>query len=317
VYSIKTKPKVLITALRANSTLTAGRALAGQWAPPSFEIGDFHEPDVVLNIEYGYTGLSDLPTLFKQAKRFPRSKHFFFSECDWPYPVIPGAYTSLSMDFPWANSWSYLPRVDYHRVEGNRRPPDPQFLFSFLGRSATHPIRKQLMTLDSENTPCVDLQSATSRFNEFQYAHTYRELIANSKFVLCPRGFGASSIRLFETMSFGRAPVIISDGWRRPPGIPWQDFCVFVPESDIMLIPSILRARETDAAKMGQLAMDIYETFFAPSVFFEQLLNSLMSRYSEHDNSGGNLVRAWKSLGWREIWSVGSQVKRLVLGASL
>ena len=135
-------------------------------------------------------------------------------------------------------------------------------------------------------------------------------MIADSKFVLCPRGFGASSIRIFEVMSLGRVPVIISDQWQPSPGIPWEELCVFIPEKDIDRIPTILCYLEGEAQMMGKLAQEAFNKFFAPNVFFEQLLTSLVSNYSGCEFAiGSNLLRAWRALGWREIRSLGSQTK--------
>jgi len=56
------------------------------------------------------------------------------------------------------------------------------------------------------------MMKAKAREKELQsYKQNYARLIANSKFVLCPQGVGPSSLRLFETLLMGRAPVIISD----------------------------------------------------------------------------------------------------------
>ena len=101
-------------------------------------------------------------------------------------------------------------------------------------------------------------------FTDFDYSNSYWKLITDSKFVLCPRGFGASSIRTFEIMSAGRIPVVISDQWQRSPGIPWNDFCIFVAERDIRRIPKILQELEGDWQKKAKLAQEIYEELFAP-----------------------------------------------------
>src|SRR2546423_4170060 len=39
------------------------------------------------------------------------------------------------------------------------------------------------------------------------------EICKASKFILCSRGVGTSSVRLFDTMRMGRVPVILSDQW--------------------------------------------------------------------------------------------------------
>ena len=50
--------------------------------------------------------------------------------------------------------------------------------------------------------------------------------------MICPRGWGSSSIRLFEVMEMGRVPVIISDAWVNE-APKWADFSVRVSEADV------------------------------------------------------------------------------------
>jgi len=47
-------------------------------------------------------------------------------------------------------------------------------------------------------------------------------------------------------------PVIISDRWQRPPGIPWKDFSVVVSEGDVLSIPALLDRLEGKANEMGR-----------------------------------------------------------------
>ena len=62
---------------------------------------------------------------------------------------------------------------------------------------------------------------------------TDADFIRRTRFVLCPRGQGVSSIRLFEVMKSGRVPVIISDAFV-PPALQgrtgWTDAAIFVRE---------------------------------------------------------------------------------------
>ena len=46
----------------------------------------------------------------------------------------------------------------------------------------------------------------------------FRSVMGRSRFVLCPRGKGTSSIRLYEALAYGCVPVIISDDWVAPAG---------------------------------------------------------------------------------------------------
>ena len=195
-------------------------------------------------------------------------------------------------------------------------PAEPKFLFSFLGRESTHPVRSDILRLDGAASPCVDVDSAPERLAGFDYSQSYRNLIVDSKFVLCPRGFGASSIRTFEVMAAGRVPVIISDRWRPTPGIPWNDFCVFVAEQEVRQIPAILASLESDSQNRGKLAREFYQQFFAPEVFFQRLLQTLTENYSDCGFTGADTVlRALRTLRWREFKTVASQIKSGLIGA--
>jgi hypothetical protein len=305
-------PKVLITASRSNDALFTAATLARSHPPTRFDVASsVEDADIVLYVEYGYTGLADLPRLIIGVNKAPAARHFFFSEADWPFPVLPGAYPSLHRPCRWAHSWAYLPRRE---MDGRELALEPKFLFSFLGRRATHPIRKTIVTLDAPETPCLDIADALRRFPGYEYSQTYRSLIAQSKFVLCPRGFGASSIRIFEAMSSGRVPVIISDQWQRPPGISWESFSLSIPEANVLDIPIVLKRAERDAQEMGRLALEAFNLNFSPEIFFDRLLESLLSHYSQSKfSTASNLGRTCQSIGWREIKTVGSQTKSLAL----
>lgn len=310
------KVKVLVTALRQNHTFFAGKDLAQRFQARDFQVGtELHAPDIILYLEYGYLGLTDLPELLKRVRQYPSATHFLFSEADWPYPVLPGAYPSLAQPTDWAQSWCYLPSLKNLEASASASQLDPKYLFSFLGRTSTHAVRKRLLELDADKSPCIDLDNAAKRLIDFDYAKSYLKLIAESKFVLCPRGFGTSSIRIFETMSMARVPVIISDRWQPPPGIPWNEVSVRVPERDVARIPQILRDLASEAERMGRQAREVFNQKFSPAVFYDVLMTDLIAKYSDRAFSmEANLARAWSSLGWREIRSVGNQVKSLVTG---
>ena len=263
---------------------------------------NIEEADVVLYIEYGYVGLKDLPQLISRLRSAPNALHFLFGETDWPFPLLPGAYPSLSRPVPWADTWSYLPSLGAADALTAGAPRDAEFLFSFLGRVATHPVRRKVRLLDSAETPCIDVSEGPDRFPGFDRADTYKQLIARSKFVLCPRGFGASTIRIFETMALGRVPVVISDAWRPPPAAPWSDFSVRVRERDVGDIPALLAKLDGKAATMGRLALQVFRQHFAPEVFVDELLNSLITRHSGLSFSvRATCWRAIRATGWREV----------------
>jgi hypothetical protein len=110
----------------------------------------------------------------------------------------------------------------------------------------------------------------------------YTRIMIESRFVLCPKGLGSSTWRLFETLKAGRVPVIISDAWIPPLGPEWERFAVFVRESRIAEIPRLLEALEPRAVEMGLAARTAWEDWFSGSVVFhrsvEWCLQLLQSR---------------------------------------
>jgi hypothetical protein len=300
---------VFVTALRPNPLLSLGRELLTKYPVSKFDlVNTAEESQIILYLEKGYVGLADLPKLLTCLRAAPAATHLLFSESDWPFPVLPGAYPSLSRPLPWAYSWSFLPAgAEEDEQSDSSEDAEPEFLFSFLGRIRTHPVRKKLLLLDESNTPCLDVEDAPKRFSSFDYLKTYRALIKRSKFVLCPRGFGASSIRIFETMALGRAPVVISDQWQPPPGIRWDEFCIRIPESEVRGIPATLRGLTSEAPSMGQRARDAYKRHFAPDCFFDRLLSTLLS--SRAAGPGHIAWRSWQALGWREVRTLCHQAR--------
>ena len=251
---------------RNNYALKRLLEITDRAAPQRYRIATGNEPfDLTLFVDVGHVGVEKL---LRSARR--PGPAFVFSECDWPYPFMPGVYCSLTRAFPWARSWSFL------LPDGPPATCDsdaPEYLFSFVGRLATHPCRARVRALDSPTTPCLDISEAADRFPGWDYSEGYRRLIGNSAFVLCPRGFGASSIRIFEAMRMGRAPVVIGDAWIPPPLVDWSSFSIRVREADIAAVPAILRQHAPMARDMGMRARQIFEQLYAPSKFLERLLD--------------------------------------------
>jgi hypothetical protein len=116
------------------------------------------------------------------------------------------------------------------------------------------------------------LNRTMNRRERLDYHRRYAELMKATKFVLCPRGVSASSIRLFETMRMGRVPVILSDGWIRRVGPQWDEFSLRVLERDFARVPALLERFEGEAVTMGSLARKEWERWFSEEVLFHQLV---------------------------------------------
>lgn len=211
-----------------------------------------------------------------------REKCFLFSANPFVIPFLPGVYAGIEK--PWGSSRTrpgfYLGRTKNEFT--TYTPPDDAlpYLFSFMGSARNASVREKLGTL---NHPRSFFQNTADDFDRIlhrkmgrserlDYDRRYAELTKASKFVLCPRGLSASSIRLFETMRMGRAPVILSDGWIPPIGPRWEEFAIRIPERDFATIPKILEAREADAVAMGTQARAAWEQWFSPEVMFHHLV---------------------------------------------
>ena len=107
------------------------------------------------------------------------------------------------------------------------------------------------------------------------YRQRYWSIMARSQFVLCPRGYGSSSFRLFEAMQCGRAPVIVSDAWVPPAGPDWSAFSLRIPERKLAQIPQILAQHEDEAARMGELARKAWQQWFSDEATPRTLLGYL------------------------------------------
>jgi hypothetical protein len=150
---------------------------------------------------------------------------------------------------------------------------------SFLG-SPTHPVRRELVALRHPRGHFDSVEGFLFhdwRSRDFaERRRHFAEVLFRSQFVLCPRGHGTSSIRLFEALAAGRVPVVISDQWVPPAGPDWDAISLRWPERggfDALL--QHLEDREPEAAAMGARARDAFTEWFAAPVWFDRAIEGL------------------------------------------
>jgi hypothetical protein len=259
--------------------------LRTQRAPRHHEaVADPAEADVILFPDCHLLGRDWRLTAIAHhdlVRRYP-AKVAVYDERDRPWCRFPGIYVSMPSDTfaPTAQVAGSYYRID-DPAERLGTPPgaiDQDLLFSFVG-GRTHPCRDAVFALTDpravigDSTGFLFFDPASSRFEERR--REFAEVLFRSKFALCPRGTGTSSIRLYETMAAGRAPVVIADAWRPPAGPDWEQCSIRWPESRTAELPAYLARREPDATAMGLAARAAYEQWFAPDVvlshFFDQL----------------------------------------------
>lgn len=233
-------------------------------------------------------------------RQFP-DKCAAYTEDDVYLPLLPGVYCSAPTD-----ASAHCGRIfSYTYVTRNGRYQNPylsepnrekwtaianstpkRYLFSFQGGS-TSLVRKRLFRLNF-NRPDVLIQNTSAYHHwedeqpgradrQLQYAQT----LAASHFVLCPRGAGLGSIRFFEVMAAGIAPVLISDGYLLPPGPDWDKFVIRLPEQSIAKLPELLAPRLAEAAARGALAREAFEQHFSMAREWETIVE-LAARSLRH-----------------------------------
>lgn len=125
---------------------------------------------------------------------------------------------------------------------------EKKHLISFLG-SITHPVREELEELYRDKY-------------YFNKSDDWKRIIEQSTFSLCPRGFGATSFRLYEAIQLNSIPIYV---WEEDLMLPfsdvldWNSFSIILHRSEIESLPD--KVMKIDQAKM-QDHLDMVQTCF-------------------------------------------------------
>jgi hypothetical protein len=219
-------------------------------------------------------------------RRFPE-KSFGIYEGDNPPRFLHGLYSSVRRSWMRGGRFQSCAYPMHQICFPNEVPTvstvsatPKDLLFFFAGR-LSHPVRKRLMKLRFPKSEVV--MQDTSTYDHFQTDEInqgrarirYWQLAQRSKFGLCPRGAGTSSVRLFELMEAGIAPVIIADDWIPPIGPKWEEFALFVAEKDIEYVHGIIKDHDSEWLVRGQKARQAYENWFGPQTYWKSLIDSI------------------------------------------
>ena len=220
------------------------------------------------------------------------NKCFTICDTDRPLPLLRGIYTSADKRL-WFSSryrtgcYALLhPDLRNPFIDNYKRfayEQEKQYLLSFVGRNC-HRVRKKILTHKyCRKDVFIKDTSGFTIWNLTQEAEVkipkqkeYVEILEKSKFALCPRGHGPATIRLFEAMKIGVAPIIISDHWILPNGPQWNDFAIIVRESDVVDIEEILTQNERKYREMGQAAASAYRDYFSEISYFDYLIDQVI-----------------------------------------
>ncbi len=236
---------------------------------------------------------------------------------------LPGGYVSLRNSSrynpEWFKSIAY-PKCYNPLLEnpGSVEAPAPNQLFWFRGTLKSHPVRLRLHSLlrNSKNGQFINVDQLFHEHTESDYEVYVREL-ENTKFVLCPRGTSPNSYRLYESMSVGRCPVIISDDWVQTEGPNWDACSVRIAEKDVNYLEDILLEREKDAHELGAKAKSEWHRFFsteAKNLAYMRLLLNMHESLCEVDRSVHAHKKYWQSKQFlrNNEWAFSQRLNRLI-----
>ncbi len=239
------------------------------------------EADVILFAEnYGAGWYFERVRAHPFTRRY-REKCFIFSLNPFVIPFLPGVYTGIDQQDATTRTAAGFYVGQPPNEFATYTPPAAEltWLYSFMGSLRNAPVRQELARLSHPRGLVQDTAADFERLLNWkmspeerqEYHRRYAELTQASKFVLCPRGVSASSIRLFETMRMGRVPVILSDDWRPPAGPTWDTFSIRVKEANVKDLPRLLEQRESAAAAMGEQARAVWEDWFSEEAAFHRV----------------------------------------------
>ncbi len=150
-----------------------------------------------------------------------------------------------------------------------------KYLASFVGRFSTHPIR-QRMAEKLSNRPGLFIKDGEISEGDFV------KLILRSYVSLCPRGYGGSSFRFFESLQLGVVPLMIGNVDTRPfkEFIDWNAISFFARDENSAL--AILeKANLKQLLNMGQRALSFYRSDLDYGKWCKYVIMELKRRQSQ------------------------------------
>lgn len=160
----------------------------------------------------------------------------------------------------------YLPLV----YEGMKKEINDvkEYKVGYIGRK-THPLRIKIEKKlgNNHNYFIKNLDSMKSEFSNSE-SEDYINNIKKSYFTLCPRGYGPTSFRLYESIIYGSIPIYISDEFILPfkEFINWEKLAILIKPREINKIPKIVdklleSKKYQEMLDYGEFCFDSYFNF--------------------------------------------------------
>lgn len=142
---------------------------------------------------------------------------------------------------------------------------------SFVG-SLTHQIRNEIYEFYKNDLDFSFHIKKWELLTDDFFIDKFKEVTAKSYFTLCPRGYGATSFRLYESMQMDSIPIYVYDD----PWLPWQNeidwskLCVLIQRNDIKKIKNIIK--NLDYQNMILYKNEIYNDYFTYDGIYNNII---------------------------------------------
>lgn len=131
-----------------------------------------------------------------------------------------------------------------HLAVNGAQPSSKDLWYSYIG-TTTHPVRKVILQLQPRPDTIIQERDRwhfdVDDAERARQKDEYQDVIARSRFSICPRGFGPSTIRFWESLQAGAIPVLVADSMSLPGHFDWDSAIVRVPENRASHLESILQ----------------------------------------------------------------------------
>ena len=136
---------------------------------------------------------------------------------------------------------------------------------SFVG-SVTHNIRYNLLHSLYQKPGVVISADNWSPNISNEKVDLFKRIAEQSIFSLCPRGYGATSYRLYEAMQLGSIPAYVSDKHLLPwsDELDWNSFCIVRNENQITQIyDELTNFSGSTAFEMQSKLLKVWKEYFS------------------------------------------------------
>jgi hypothetical protein len=212
---------------------------------------------------------SDLFNLDKSKKYFTVSQHD-----DAPRQILPPNTLKFSAGGNQPNCIP-IPLICSNIPIPLNKTVEKDIFCSFVG-SATHPVRMKMLEALVHNKDYVLKPKHWAPNIKEERKDLFLDITSRSKFALCPRGYGPTSFRLYESMQLNAIPVYIFD---KEPYLPykdkinWHNVMVPIKSEQLNHLNDILKNISTEKIEdMLNYTKEIYSKYFT----LEGLCNNIL-----------------------------------------